>query len=230
MRVKTEEDRSNDAKMRGLYNYRIYVVGGGYEYIKMFHDAGFAGARSVSDADIICFTGGEDVDPQLYGERALNTTYFNPARDQKEMEIFADAAALGKPMVGICRGSQFLNVMNGGKLWQHVNSHAVARGHAVLDVATGKTIPNMTSTHHQMMIPAKDTGLILALAQEATYKQNASKTWESIAPKMEDVESVWYAGTKSLCFQPHPEYKSLECRDYFLHLFDSFILPACTND
>lgn len=206
---------------------RVLVVGGGFQYIKMFADAGFKGATGVEDADIICFTGGEDVDPSLYGEEAIPETYCNPARDEREAEIYGEAAGLGKPMCGICRGAQFINVMNGGKLWQDVNNHARAGGHDVLDVRTGEIKKNMTSTHHQMMIPAAD-GEILAVASLSTKKKSMSETRLLPAPEENgDVEVVWYQGSNSLAFQPHPEFAQGECRKYFLDLVDEYILPAC---
>ncbi len=147
-----------DADMRAVYGLRVFVVGGGFDYIKMFKDAGFKGARSVDDADVICFTGGEDVDPSLYGEKCLAGTNYNVRRDEYDADIYGQAVALKKPMVGICRGGQFLNVMEGGKMWQDVNNHA-GRIHDVVDIKSGKVVEGMTSTHHQQMIPAENNVL-----------------------------------------------------------------------
>ena len=38
-----------EASMRAVYHLKVFVVGGGYEYIKMFSDAGFRGARNVEE-------------------------------------------------------------------------------------------------------------------------------------------------------------------------------------
>lgn len=217
---------AKDATAREMMDLRVYVVGGGFQYMKMFFDAGFKGARSVEDADIVCFTGGEDVDPSLYNEKPLEGTYFNSKRDQVESYIYGEALALRKPMVGICRGGQFLNVMNDGKLWQDVNNHAVRGGHSVTDTRTGETKFNMTSTHHQMMIPAKDAR-VLATASLSTIKKNEKTTVELDEPEKDaDTEVVWYQESLCLCFQPHPEFQNGECRNYFLDLVDEFILPA----
>src|SRR5690606_36449796 len=73
--------------------------------------------------DLICFTGGADVSAELYGEE--NTYSFcDPERDEEERIIYDMALAHGIPMVGICRGGQFLNVMNGGKMIQHIEGHS----------------------------------------------------------------------------------------------------------
>jgi gamma-glutamyl-gamma-aminobutyrate hydrolase PuuD len=215
----------SDAKMREVYDLRVYIVGGGFQYAKMFFDAGLKGARSVMDADIICFTGGSDVNPALYGEKNV-ASHFDPQRDIKEKAIFEEAKELGKPMIGICRGSQFLNVMNGGKLWQDVNNHAIGRGHSLIHVKTGDVKDGMTSTHHQMMRPT-DKAEIIAVAGLSTKKIAENDMQIRTVPDTDDIEVVWYQDSLCLCFQPHPEFMHGDCRDYFLDLVDSYILPAC---
>lgn len=210
---------------RKASDLRVFIVGGGYQYLQMFYDAGFRGGTSVEDCDIVCFTGGEDVTPDMYGEKALMETHFNVARDERESFIYGEAIAMQKPMIGICRGSQFLNVMNGGKLWQDVNNHAIAGGHEIIDMRTGDSIGPMTSTHHQMMRPADDAEII-ALASLSTKKKAASETMERARPQLDDVEVVWYPDSLCLCFQPHPEFKTGACRTYFLELVDEYIIPA----
>lgn len=214
----------DEATQREIFDLRVLVVGGGFQYLKMFFDAGLKGATSVDDADIICFTGGEDVDPALYGEKAIPETYFNTRRDEVESRIYGEAVGLRKPMVGICRGAQFLNVMNGGKLWQDVNAHLGA--HTVLDVRTGEYVDRMTSTHHQMMRPADD-GEVLAVASLSTSKKCDGEHLLTDAPvENSDVEVVWYPASMCLCFQPHPEFSHGNCRNYFLDLFDQYVIPA----
>jgi len=226
MLTETETAKLNeDAAERTKMNLRVLVVGGGFLYCQMFYQAGFLGARNVEDADIICFTGGEDVDPSLYGEKPLPETFCNPDRDAAESIIYSEAVLLKKPMVGICRGSQFLTVMNGGKLWQDVNNHT--RRHPVVDTRSGEVHQNMTSTHHQMMRPGP-SGEVLAVASQATSKRAEKETRETNDPvENSDVEAVWYADSRSLAFQPHPEFGHGECRNYFLELVDEFVVPAC---
>ena len=224
MTKEEEMTLKRDANNRSVYDLKIYVVGGGFQYLQMFHEAGLAGARDVSEADVICFTGGHDVDPSLYDEKPLPGTMFSVERDMLESVIYGEALALKKPMVGICRGGQFLNVMNGGKMWQDVNNHG--RNHPVLDMKTGEIRHNMTSTHHQMMIPGK-TADILAVAEISTVKMAEAETLRRDKPEMDDIEVLWYEDERCLCFQPHPEFQHGECRNYFLELFDNYILPAC---
>jgi gamma-glutamyl-gamma-aminobutyrate hydrolase PuuD len=220
MKKKLEQD----AKSRSLHSLRVYVVGGGFQYVQMFYEAGFLGARNIDDCDIVCFTGGADVDPALYGEKALPETGYDRSRDDKETIVYADALAAEKPMIGICRGSQFLNVMNGGKLWQDVDNHAVHDGHDITDLKTGEIVEKMTSTHHQQMIPSAKAD-VLALACLTTMKKRDGDQMVRKNPDLDDVEVVWYEETRALCFQPHPEFAHGSCRNYFLDLVDDYVVP-----
>lgn len=211
---------------------KVYVVGGGIDYIRLMYTLNCDGAKGVEDADVVLFTGGEDVNPALYGELPLAKTHFSVERDAREKLIYEAALKRGIPMVGICRGGQFLNVMNGGKMWQHVNMHALAGTHkAFIEVApynknkTRREI-QVTSTHHQMMIPAKH-GMVLLTATEATEKDCAGKSVTGKIKTDPDVEAVFYDDTDCLCFQPHPEYKNAptDCVDFFEECLDNFIFP-----
>jgi len=214
-----------DTNMRRVYDLRVLVVGGGFQYLKMFYDAGLKGAKDVGDADIICFTGGEDVDPSYYSEEKVPGTHSNTSRDAREAMIYSEALVRNKPMVGICRGAQFLNVMNGGKLWQDVNNHA-GRSHSVVDFRTGELVHDMTSTHHQQMREGPDCDIVAA-AELSTKKVAATEIIDRDEPQVDDLEVLWYPKSLSLCFQPHPEFQDGNCRDYFLQLFDDYIMPAC---
>lgn len=193
---------------------KVMVIKDESEYQNMFRTAGFelVGYNSKKEPDIICFTGGSDVSPHLYGEKTrLMGTYCNPQRDELEEQIFKKY--INKPKVGICRGGQFLNVMSGGAMWQDVDGHG--RPHEMIDIGLTKKVIKVSSTHHQMMIPSP-MGMVLGISHEAKlYKSSV----ERAKPEF-DTEVVWYAGTKSLCYQPHPEYlwgenENRACRDNF---------------
>jgi len=210
--------------------HKIYVVGGGFEYIRFLFNLGYDGAKGLDDADIVLFTGGEDVNPELYGETRLAKTLFNRLRDDRDQAIYHGALERSLPMVGICRGGQFLNVMNGGKMWQHVTNHTqkhVARIEVppFLKGNKRRTI-EVTSTHHQMMIPAPEAVVVLTAAV-AGEKNSPDRTVLGIDPKDPDVEACVYTDTNCLCFQPHPEFgsASVECVDFFAELMDNFIVP-----
>ena len=197
---------------------KVYVIGGGYAYERMFKQAGFALDHSMQEADLLCFTGGADVSPELYGEDNVSS-YCSPERDKHEEQVFDWAYANDVPMVGICRGGQFLNVMNGGKMWQDVDNHAISGTHKAMCKYWGEIM--ISSTHHQMM-RAGDGGEVLVGANLSTYKLNANVGIEGDG---DDVEVVYYKDTKSLCYQPHPEIvnEAHQCRKHFLMLVDKLL-------
>ena len=127
---------------------KIYVVGGADNYVNFIENVQLV--DKLEDAQLVVFTGGEDVTPSLYGCKKHRTTYSNLRRDQVEQAIFDKIDPKKQVCLGICRGSQFLCVMNGGKLVQNVTGHATGFTHGITD---GDKIYQITSTHHQMQYP-----------------------------------------------------------------------------
>lgn len=69
--------------------------------------------------DGFLFTGGADISPSLYGEEPLPCTGKCVGdREKMEKELLRSALQKHKPVLGICRGMQFLNVALGGSLYQ----------------------------------------------------------------------------------------------------------------
>lgn len=74
--------------------------------------------------DGFIFCGGEDIDPIHYGQcRHPETTPTCPERDAFELALFPIAFSTEKPILGICRGEQLINVALGGTLHQHIEGH-----------------------------------------------------------------------------------------------------------
>lgn len=137
---------------------KIYVVGGDHQYANWMEGTI---VFSIAEADLVVFTGGEDVTPSYYGDVSHPYTHSNKQRDCDENEQYIKAVSLGKYIWGTCRGSQFLNVMNGGTLVQHM-SHP---GTHEISMTYSDEVYKTTSTHHQMMIPNRSTGIIIAYAR-----------------------------------------------------------------
>ena len=66
----------------------------------------------------LLLTGGEDVDPSLYGEANRLSRRVNPARDKFELEVLRLALISNLPVLAICRGMQLMVVASGGTLYQ----------------------------------------------------------------------------------------------------------------
>lgn len=201
---------------------RVLIINSSFQYNQMFAEAGFQIVDDIAKAELLCFTGGADVTPRLYGDKAHPQTGNSEFRDAQEQTWFNRAKAAGIPMVGICRGGQFLNVMSGGRMYQHVEEHC--GDHDIVDLLSGETIL-VSSTHHQMMLPSPKGFLVASstlLGQREWYDGQIAKRDVS----KEDIEVVYYKHTKSLCFQPHPEFTSPHyrgMREYFFKCMERFL-------
>ena len=132
-------------------------------------------AECVSRCDGVLLTGGEDVDPRLYGNglppRLRGTVTVTPdggARDLRELVLIDEVFRQRKPLLGICRGHQVLNVALGGTLMadilaqmprainhrrmdrrsEIVHEVRLTRG-SLLAKITGRQKLGVNSTHHQ---------------------------------------------------------------------------------
>lgn len=214
----------------------VEALGSGHGSVaRMFVSHNWAVTHELEDADLVQFCGGSDINPSLYNQNVHKTTDYDQNRDNKEQKIFTQAQELGIPCAGICRGGQFLHVMNEGELWQDVNNHMGRH-----DVTMyGKLLPiEVSSDHHQMMALNTNTrsrAFILMFVEElATYKTKMSENMGSGAVypisrnvnssnRDEDIEALWYPDTNCLCFQPHPEYAGYkDCEDAYFHFLNNY--------
>ena len=120
--------------------------------------------------DGLVLQGGNDVAPQTYGEEPLRPEWAgDPVRDRYEIELIRAFVDAGKPVFGICRGHQLLNVAFGGTLLQDIptqrpgalmhinrghyerNQHTVQiePGSRLADLYPGMTEATINSIHHQ---------------------------------------------------------------------------------
>ena len=120
-------------------------------------------AEEMADlCDGLLITGGPDLEPEVYGEQPLNDTVKPmPERTAFEKPLFQAFLDRGKPILGICRGCQFINAVMGGTLyqdlveqkgWVHFNTHirheVYAEEGSVLYRLFGPKF-RTNSTHHQ---------------------------------------------------------------------------------
>ncbi len=164
--------------------------------------------KNPEDVALVVFTGGEDVSPSLYNEKPNRKTYSNLSRDLREKSIFESAVAANIPIAGICRGSQLLCALSGGKLIQHVSGHA---GSHIMTTNEGEVI-TVTSTHHQMQLPPPESTLVgwAAPKLSSCYEGPPGVHYK---PEFE-YEIVHYPHTKALAMQYHPEFMSPESRGF----------------
>lgn len=207
---------------------RVFVVSDWDDDVaNMFWQRGWVVVDSIKDANLIQFTGGEDLSPCLYNTEKHRLTMPNFSRDCFERLVCALALRKGIAMAGICRGGQLLNVLNGGSMWQHVVGHTSA--HPAKDVASGETIL-VTSTHHQMMIPPGDFSQykLLLVGNQRGFKERVNRNGKVIRVEnhKSDVEALMFPETRCLAFQPHPEYPNAQyrpCQDLYFKYLDNLM-------
>ena len=113
----------------------------------------------VALCDGLLFTGGPDIDPAHYGEARLNDTVdVCPERDAMELRLLELAMRSRKPILGICRGCQLINVALGGDLYQDLPVQRPG------DVAHRQPEPYSLPAHENRLLP--DTPLSLLLGTE----------------------------------------------------------------
>ena len=79
--------------------------------------------EAITLCDGVLFTGGGDADPALYGEATLpECGKIEPMRDTLDMAALRIAIDQKKPILGICRGIQMINIALGGTLYQDIPS------------------------------------------------------------------------------------------------------------
>lgn len=78
-------------------------------------------ADYVEALDGLVLQGGADVSPETYGEQPLRAQWNGDRiRDMYEIDLLHEFVAAGKPVLGICRGLQLINVAYGGSLYQDI--------------------------------------------------------------------------------------------------------------
>lgn len=175
--------------------------------------------------DGFLFTGGPDVHPSLFGEETLRFCgSINERRDTLEIGLLREVLRLDKPVFGICRGIQLINVALGGSLYQDIPAqmqglpiahcqeppftvpvHSVAiEPESPLAEITGKTELMVNSMHHQ------------AVKELAPSLRCAARSKDGL------VEAVYLSEKKFvLAVQWHPEYlwKSYQVHQKMLQEF-----------
>jgi len=76
----------------------------------------------IDHLNAIVISGGDDIHPSLYGQQAVPKGQYDPQRDALEQRHIAYAFEKKIPMLGICRGTQLINVSLGGSL--HIDIRA----------------------------------------------------------------------------------------------------------
>lgn len=158
----TTSDRSS--RTLWVFSYlAVTMAGGRVKEIKPGVDL------HTANCDGFLITGGSDIDPALYNHENTSSYGLDKARDAMECALVRHAVEHGKPVFGICRGAQMINVAHNGTLHQNARDvyegfspHSnmmrkiYARRRVYLEQASlvakafgGDMTPKVNSLHHQ---------------------------------------------------------------------------------
>lgn len=186
---------------------KVYVVGNNLGYARWIENSQLV--SKISDANVVFFTGGSDVDPTTYHCKKHPSVWSNPQRDKEELEAWAQVSD-NQLVWGTCRGFQLINVLYGGILIQNCENHWCNGVHTITN---GRNTVKTTSLHHQMIypwnLPTEDYEILYWSAPNLSSiyegdKINISKI------KIEPEIAVWHRSGLPTCLgcQGHPEMMS----------------------
>ncbi len=106
--------------LRHAYSRAVWNAGGVPVLVSNFGDEEFP-AACLGRLDGLLLSGGRDLYPAYYREQILNDTVrIDSPRDRSEVAILKAALDRDMPLLTICRGTQVLNVVMGGVLYQDI--------------------------------------------------------------------------------------------------------------
>ena len=207
--------------LRHSYFNAIYDAGGIPVPLERTTDPAII-ARYAADFDGFFFTGGVDVDPARYGEEITGEgVEIDTVRDAFEFALYEAVKDSGKPILGVCRGIQTLNVARGGTLHQHIEGHRqtpipAAERPQHVTVKEGTRLHGLVSVcemavnsfHHQAIKDIAPGLTVTAVADDGTIEA------------MEDPTLPFF-----LAVQWHPEHYHREDRTSAA-IFEAFV-AAC---
>lgn len=165
----------------------------------------------VAALDALVLQGGADVAPESYGETPLRPEWSGDrVRDLYEIELLWEFIIQGKPVLGICRGAQLINVALGGDLYQDIDlQHPGAASH--------RDDTLYDSHHHTVrMLPGSGLGRLYPqpgpMRVNSIHHQAIRKLGRDLAVEAESeedsiIEAVrWSGHGYVLGLQWHPEF------------------------
>jgi len=169
--------------------------------------------------DGIILSGGEDVNPDLYGGEKHKSFDVSELRDNTEFALIDYAVKNKLPLLGICRGFQIINVYFGGKLIQKINELESNKNHLNPDIHTividNKIINQKFNS---------ETFVVNSFHNQGVDFKSLSNQLKSFAvyKNTELIEAFYHINLPILAVQWHPE-RQLESSDLNVFLMESIL-------
>jgi anthranilate/para-aminobenzoate synthase component II len=185
-----------------------------YPFDKLFDEAVDAREHGLSTADAFLLWGGTDIHPSFYNEQPhkfSGAPTLPSERDMWEWKAMKYCKAHNIPIIGVCRGAQFMCAFAGGGLIQHVTGHT-GGSHPVV-TASGELF-SVTSSHHQMLDVHGTNHELIAWTPKrlsSVYYQENNHSSAHIGKavlnnEFKEPEIVFFPDIKGLAIQGHPEW------------------------
>jgi putative glutamine amidotransferase len=168
-------------------------------------------AHYVDALDGLVLQGGADVSPTTYGQTPIDPRWpGDPVRDRYELALLREFVRQRKPVIGICRGCQLLNVAFGGTLWQdiatqvpeahkHVDSDLYDELYHPVRLVPGSALDGL--------YPAERTLHVNSIHHQAIARLGEGLEVEAMAEDGVIVEAVrWVGPSYARGLQWHPEF------------------------
>jgi putative glutamine amidotransferase len=161
--------------------------------------------------DGLVLQGGADMAPESYGAKAEREEWSGDrVRDRYEIELFEAFVGKGKPVLGVCRGCQLINVAFGGTLHQDI-------GTAVPEALVHRDLERYEQSFHKMRIvpgsqlaklyPGRTEATVNTIHHQAVHKLGRGLEIEAYAVPDDVVEAIRWRGPSYVRgVQWHPEF------------------------
>jgi len=188
----------------------------------------------LAKIDGLILAGGGDIEPDIYNGELHEAVYaVDPERDCFEIELAKLALSQNMPILGICRGLQVLNVVEGGNLVAHVPDQfgtAIAHRHE-----SDKSLESKGTVHEVAVKPYSKVAIALGLLAVTTTEVtswhhqavlNVAPNWQIVAEAPDGVIEAIEHKTHpwAIAVQWHPELASNDLRQQ--GLFQALVQAA----
>jgi gamma-glutamyl-gamma-aminobutyrate hydrolase PuuD len=223
-----EESIAHWVMSRDVLVFMIPTVG----HQGMLHPSNIRLRDYAKHLDGLLLQGGADVSPQTYAEEATSHEWpGDRVRDMYELELLHEFVESGKPVLGVCRGCQLINVAFGGTLYQdiatdvptagaHVNENYDQHRHGI-HFPDGSTLVNM--------FPGRRDAIVNSIHHQAVKSLGRDLNIEAVSATDGIIEAVRYRRAPFVMgVQWHPEFhraggpELLDCTP----LLDTFLRVA----